>query len=140
MYNEYTKFNQSCVKMRCVRSDYSFQMFTFTEILRKQRQEHSPSRILIRLFTLRYKRQSRAGHWVSEVQLILCEDAECFKSVIIVVLRSPLQKDLSNNCLVIVIVYAKGISRETMNSNCCCLHQVVNSGTQNCVRAIKNFN
>ena len=41
-------------------------------------------------------------------------------------------KDLSNNCLVIVIVYAKGINRGiTEKSNCCCLHQVVNSGTHN---------
>ena len=43
-------------------------------------------------------------------------------------------KDLTNNCLVIVIFYAKGINIGiTKKSNCYCLHQVVNSGTQNYV-------
>ena len=41
-------------------------------------------------------------------------------------------EDLRNNCVVIVIVYAKGINREVIKKkNCCCLHQVVNSGIQN---------
>ena len=45
-------------------------------------------------------------------------------------------KDQGNNYLVIVIVYAKCVSRgitKKGNCCCCCLHKVVNSGTQNCV-------
>ena len=39
---------------------------------------------------------------------------------------------MSNNYLVIVTVYAKGINGGiTKERNCCCLHQMVNSGIQN---------
>ena len=42
---------------------------------------------------------------------------------------------------VVVIAYAKCISREITKKtgNCCCLHQVVNSGAQNCLNN-KEFN
>ena len=47
-----------------------------------------------------------------------------------------LEISIKNICeiivIVIVIVYAKGINRGiTKKTNCCCLHQVVNRGTQN---------
>ena len=43
------------------------------------------------------------------------------------------------NYVVIIIVYAKCVNRGiTKKSNWCCLHQVVNSGTQNCANN-KNF-
>ena len=62
-------------------------MFTFIEISRR------PSRKIFRLFTLPYKRQDKTCKRVSEVQLVLCEDAVHLKRVI-------------------VTVYAKGIHRE----------------------------
>ena len=69
---------------------------------------------------------------MSKVQSIMCEDAMCLKKVIW--FEDFRYKDLSNNCLVIVIVYGKNVSRGiTKKSNCYCLHQVLNSGTQNCV-------
>ena len=38
----------------------------------------------------------------------------------------------SDNYLVIVIIYIKDINRGIIDKgNCCCLHQVVNSDTQN---------
>ena len=53
--------------------------------------EKAKSWIFIRLFTLEFKTQGKAGHWVSEVQSILCEDTVCLKRVM-VVWRSPLQR------------------------------------------------
>ena len=39
---------------------------------------------------------------------------------------------MPNTCLVIVIVYAKDVNIGiTKKGNCCCLHQAVNSSTQN---------
>ena len=67
-------------------------MFTFIEISNMWSHEHLPLRTLIRLFTQPYKRQGKAGKWLSEVQWVLSADF-------------------------IVLL----------------LHQVVNSGTQNCV-------
>ena len=64
---------------------------------------------------------------VSEVQLVLCEDVVCLKSVI-VVWRSPLQRSLEqlfSNCYCLY----KGITKKR---NCSCVHKVVNSDTQNC--------
>ena len=57
-------------------------MFTFIEITRRQNHERTPSRTFIRLFTLPYKRQGKAGDCASEVQSVLCEDAVHFKRVI----------------------------------------------------------
>ena len=51
--------------------------------LRRQSHENSPSKTFIRLFTLPCKRQGKAGDWVSEVQLVLCEDAMCLKRIIV---------------------------------------------------------
>ena len=43
-----------------------------------------------------------------------------------------LYKNLLHNCLMIIIVHAKGANRARTNtSNCCSLHHVVNSGKQN---------
>ena len=99
----------------------------FIEISRRQSHEYLPSRKFIRLFTLPYKRQGKAGDWVIEVQLVLCEDAVRLKRLI-------RYKVLSNNFLVYWYRICKGYKqRNYKQSNCCCLHQVVNSGTQNCV-------
>ena len=66
-------------------------MFTLIEISRRRSHEHSPSGTFIRLFTLPYKMQSKAGERVTErVQSVLCEDAVRLKRVI-VVCRPPLQ-------------------------------------------------
>ena len=45
-------------------------IFTFMKISRRRSHEHLLSRTFIRLFTLPYKRQSKAGNWVSEVQSV----------------------------------------------------------------------
>ena len=71
----------------------------------------------------------KASEWVSEVQIVLCQNAVRFED-----LR---YNDLSNNYLVTVIVYAKGINRkkrrkEEKKDNCSRIHQVVNSVIQNC--------
>ena len=45
-----------------------------------------------------------------------------------------------NNCIVIIIVYAKVADRGiTKKSSCCCIHQVVNSCKQNCSKNIKKL-
>ena len=49
------------------------------EISRRRSNEHLPSRTFSRLFTLAYKRQSKADDLVSEVQPVLCEDAVYLK-------------------------------------------------------------
>ena len=76
------------------------------ETSRKVSPERSPSRTFIRLFTLPYKRQDKAGDSVSEIQSVLCEDVVCLKRVI-VVLRSTLQgsvEQFCTNCFVYAIV------------------------------------
>ena len=100
-------------------------MFTFIVILRRRTHEHSPSRTFIRLFTLPYRKQGKAGDWVSEVQSVLCEDTVCLKRII-VVWSSPFQRSdqqYFGDCYDLW-----GITKK---SNCCCTHQVVNSGTYN---------
>ena len=84
-------------------------MFTFIEISRRRSHEHQPSRTSLRLFTLPYKRQGKAGNCV-KVLTVLCENLV------------PLKISAAKVCE----------QRNNKQNSCCCLHQVVNSGTQNC--------
>ena len=57
----------------------------FTSIEISQRQRHSPLNAFIRLLTLRYKGQNRAGNGNSQrIQSVLCEDALRLKRIIAV--------------------------------------------------------
>ena len=102
-------------------------MFTFIEILRKQSHKHSPS-----TDSLLYHTKAKAKQTIELVKFsqpylktqCVWREQSWFED-----LR---YKDLTNNCLEIVIVYAKCINKGiTKKINCYCLFQVVNSGTQN---------
>ena len=59
--------------MKTYNNNTASHLFTFIEILR--RQKHSPSSALFRLRTLRYKRQARVGNSDSvKIQSVVCED------------------------------------------------------------------
>ena len=108
-------------------------LFTFIEFSRRRSHEHSPSKAFIRLFTLPYKRQGKAGNEWVKVLTLLCEDAVCLKKLV------KLVEDVLNK----------------LSSNCNCLHKRAQRGITNkaiflvyiklctvasqIVRTIKNF-
>ena len=70
--------------MKTYNNNTASHLFTFIEIL--GRQKHSPPKALIRLRTLRYKRQYRVvcedDTWSSErIQSVLCEDTMRFEDL-----------------------------------------------------------
>ena len=73
-----------------------------------------------------------------KIQSVLYEDTVCLKGII-VVWRSSFQRcieQLSSNCYCL----RKGWKqRNNKLGSCCCLPQVVNSGTQNIVRIVKKL-
>ena len=67
-----------------------------------------------------------------KVQSVVCDDAMLLKRSNRGLKRSPLQRSdeyWSSNCYCLCKGYKH---RNNKQSNCCCLHQVVNIGTHNC--------
>ena len=56
----------------------------FIGISRRRSHEHSLSRTFVRLFTVIFKKQVKAGELVSKVEIVLCEDEVRLKRVIVV--------------------------------------------------------
>ena len=102
-------------------------MFTVIEISRRRIHQYLASRTFC--LPCHIKGTAKQASELVKIQSVLCEDAVCLKRLI--VWRSPLQRSveqLSSHCS----CYKQGINRGIIKkSNCCCLHQVVNSGTQN---------
>ena len=87
---------------------------------------------IIRLFTLSYKRQGKAGNYVSKSSVSFVSRCEVFEKCNRGVKISVIEICWII-CLIIFIVNGKLInSGITKKCYCCWLQQVVNSGTQNC--------
>ena len=66
-------------RIKAYNNNTASNLFTFIEISR--RQKYSPSSVLIRLCTLRYKRQDRVGNDDSvRIRSVLCKDTQFRKN------------------------------------------------------------